>query len=72
MSALTLISPKLVLTVIIFLDPKYSTPKTEPLRPSLLLRVKFSGRIPKKFLLPFDSSSCLGILNLVPSMFTKD
>ena len=72
MSALTLISPKLVLTVIIFLDPKYSTPNTEPLRPSLLFRIKFSGRMPKKFLLPFDSSSCLGISNSAPSIFTKD
>ena len=48
MSVLTLISPKLVLIVIIFLDPKYSSPKTDPLRPSSSLKVKFSGRIPKK------------------------
>ena len=68
-SVFTLISPKLVLTVTIFLEPKYSTPNTEPLRPPSLVRDKFSGRIPNEFFLPFDISYCLGILKFVPSIF---
>ena len=65
----TLISPKLVLTVTIFLEPKYSTPNTEPLRPPSLVRDKFSGRIPNEFFLLFDISYCLGMLKFVPSIF---
>ena len=52
-SVLTLISPTLVLTVTIFLEPKYSTPNTEPLRPPSFVRERFSGRIPKEFFFTF-------------------
>ena len=71
-SVLTLISPMFVLTVIIFLEPKYSTPKTKPLRPPSLVSERFSGRIPKKFLLLFEVSNCFGILKLAPSILIDD
>ena len=71
-SVLTLISPTLVLTVTIFLEPKYSTPNTNPLRPPSFVRERFSGRIPKEFFLPLDISCCFGILKSVPSIFKVD
>ena len=61
-----------VLTVIIFLEPKYSTPKTDPLRPPSLVNERFSGRIPKKFLLLLDVSNCFGILKLASSILMVD
>ena len=65
MSVFTLISPIFVFTVIIFLEPKYSTPNTDPFRPPWFVNDRFSGRIPKKFLLLLEFSNCLGMLKLV-------
>jgi len=63
LSTLIFIFPSLVSIVRIFLEPKYSTPKTLPFTPFSETNFKFSGLTPKKFSLESVPSFCSGIFN---------